>query len=184
MKEFFKDLLSTIFFFAIYSMFGDILIATGTAIAVGILQIAYMRLRRQSIDAMQWLSLALVVVLGGATLMTQNPRFIMVKPTAIHFAIATVMLRRGWLGRYLPPIAREHLSEGAIVGWGYGWAALMMTLGTANLIAAFSFDVRTWAWFVTFGALGAKLIFVAIQYTILRTTVVRRIRAQRVAVAA
>ena len=55
------------------------------------------------IDAMQWLALGLVAVLGAATLITQNGRFIMAKPTAIHWAIGTVMLRRGWMARYLPP---------------------------------------------------------------------------------
>jgi Intracellular septation protein A len=45
-----------------------------------------------------------VVVLGGATMLTQSPRFIMVKPTIVHFAVAAVMLRRGWMLRYLPEI--------------------------------------------------------------------------------
>jgi intracellular septation protein A len=181
MREFLNDLLSTIFFFIVYSLFGDIFIATGVAIAVGVVQIAYMRWRERPIDAMQWLSLALVVVLGGATLATQNPHFVMIKPSAVHFAIAAVMLRRGWLSRYLPPIARENLSEAAIVGWGYGWAALMIALGITNLVVAFNFDPRTWAWFITFGAVGAKLVLAAIQYVTLRAMVVRRIRLQRAA---
>ena len=183
MREFFNDMLSTIFFFAIYMSFGDIYIATGVAIAVGIGQIAIMRWRQRPIDAMQWLSLALVVVLGGATLVTQNPRFVMVKPTAVHFAIAAIMLRRGWLGRYLPPIARDNLSEATIVGWGYAWAGLMIALGVTNLVIAFNFDPKTWAWFITFVALGAKLALVAVQYVTLRTMVVRRIRLQRTAAA-
>ena len=56
---------------------------------------------------MQWMSLGLVVVLGGATMLTQSPRFMMIKPTIVHFAVATVMLRRGWMLRYLPEIVRK-----------------------------------------------------------------------------
>jgi intracellular septation protein len=179
MREFFNDMLSTIFFFLVYSAFGDIYVATSVAIAVGIGQIAVMRWRQQPIDAMQWLSLALVVVLGGATLATQNPHFVMVKPTAVHFAIAGVMLRRGWLGRYLPPIARDNLSDATVVGWGYGWAALMIALGITNLVLAFSVDTRTWAWSITFIVLGAKIVLVAVQYVTFRTMVVRNIRLQR-----
>ena len=50
------------------------------------------------------MSLGLVVVLGGATMLTQNPRFMMVKPTIIHLAVAAVMLRPGWMIRYLPEV--------------------------------------------------------------------------------
>jgi intracellular septation protein A len=184
MREFFNDMLSTLFFFAVYSAFGDIYTATGVAIGVGVVQIAYCKFRDKPIDAMQWLSLGLVVVLGGATLVTQNPRFVMLKPTAVHFAIAAVMLRRGWIGRYLPPIARDNLSQGAIVGWGYGWAALMVALGIFNIVGALTLDVRTWAWALTFTALGAKLVMFGTQYVTFRTMVIRRIRSQRVAVTA
>ena len=48
---------------------------------------------------MQWMSLGLIVVLGSATMLTQSPRFIMIKPTIVHFAVAAAMLRRGWMLR-------------------------------------------------------------------------------------
>ena len=51
------------------------------------------------IEPMQWMSLGLVVVLGGATMLTQSPRFMMIKPTIVHFAVAAVMLRPGWMIR-------------------------------------------------------------------------------------
>ena len=68
-----------------------------------------MKLTGRPIDAMQWLALGLVLVLGAATLITQDSRFIMVKPTVVHWAIGAVMLRHGWMTRYLPPIARDNL---------------------------------------------------------------------------
>ena len=74
-----------------------------------------MKLTRRPIDVMQWLALGLVLVLGAATLITQDSRFIMVKPTLVHWAIGAVMLRHGWMTRYLPPIARDNLPLSVMV---------------------------------------------------------------------
>lgn len=177
MKEFFNDMLSTIFFVVLYLAIGDIYIATGAAIAVGIGQIGYFRARGRKIDMMQWMSLALVIVFGGATLYLHDPRFMMVKPSIIHFAIGFVMLRKGWIGRYLPPIATANLTQRMIDGWGYGWAALMFGLGLANIVIALTMNPTIWGYFIAFGAMGAKLAMFAVQYWIFRTTVVRRIKS-------
>lgn len=161
MKQLFEDLLATIFFVVIYTLSGDIFVATGVAIAVGVVQIAYLKTRRRSIDMMQWGGLALVIVLGGATILARDGRFIMMKPSIIHFTIAAIMLRRGWLGRYLPRIAADNLPESLIVGTGYAWAALMVGVGLANVVVAWTFDVHVWIWFITVFAVGAKLVFFA-----------------------
>ena len=94
---------------------------------------------------MQWMSLGLVIVLGSATMLTQNPRFMMIKPTIVHFSVATVMLRRGWMIRYLPEIVLRNLPEPTIVAAGYAWAVLLAALGLANLFIALRFDFTTWA---------------------------------------
>ena len=124
---------------------------------------------------MQWMSLGLVVVLGGATMLTQSPRFMMVKPTIVHFGVAAVMLRRGWMLRYLPEIVLRNVPEPTIVAAGYAWAALLAALGFANLIIALGFDLITWAWFISVGAVGAKLIAFAPQYGVFRTIARQRI---------
>ena len=134
-------------------------------------QIAAMRLTGRAIDAMQWLALGLVVVLGAATLLTQDSRFIMAKPTIVHWAIAAVMLRHGWMTRYLPPIARDNLPLSVMVGAGYGWSALMFVLGALNLVVALTVTFPAWAWFITFGAVGAKVVAFLVQYWIFRSIV-------------
>ena len=91
----------------------------------GFAQIAYLKLRRSPIDAMQWMSLGLVVVFGGASLLTHDPRFIMFKPTLIYVAIGAVMLKRGWMTRYMPPVA---LPWGARCGRG-----VRLCLGRADV---------------------------------------------------
>ncbi|HEY4344991.1 MAG TPA: septation protein IspZ [Parvibaculum sp.] len=175
MKEFLNDMLSTIFFVALYMAIGDIYIATGAAIAVGIGQIGYQKARGRKVDLMQWMSLALVIVFGSATLYLHDPRFMMVKPSIIHFAIGFVMLRKGWIGRYLPPIAAANLTARMIDGWGYAWAALMFGLGISNIVIALTMSPTIWGYFIAFGAMGAKLVLFGVQYWVFRATVVRRL---------
>ena len=175
MREFFNDMLSTIVFVALYMAIGDIYLATGTAIAFGICQIVYFKFRGRTVDAMQWMSLGLVIIFGTATLYFHDPRFIMVKPSIIHFAIAFVMLRKGWIGRYLPSIATANLTQRMIDGWGYAWAALMIVLGVTNIAVALLCSPVIWGYFIAFGAMSAKIVMFAVQYWVFRSTVRRRL---------
>ena len=170
-----SDFLSAISFLVIYALSGDLFAAAVIAVAVGLAQFTRLKLTGRRVEPMQWMSLGLVVVLGGATMLTQSPRFIMVKPTIVHLAVAAVMLRRGWMLRYLPEIVVQNVSEPAIVAAGYAWAALLAAIGLANLIIALHFDFATWAWFVSVGAVGAKLVAFGLQYSVFRTIMRQRI---------
>jgi intracellular septation protein len=174
-----SDFLSAIVFLAIYLLTDNVTLATSLAIAVGVGQIAVMRATGRAIDAMQWLALGLVVVLGAATLITQDSRFIMVKPTIVHWAIGVVMLRHGWMTRYLPPIARDNLPLPVMVGAGYGWSALMFLLGAINVFVALTMSFAAWAWFISFGAVGAKVVAFLVQYWVFRSIVGNKLRAER-----
>jgi intracellular septation protein A len=175
-----SDLLSTLTFVALYALTGSILLATGLAIVLGISQIGWQTYRRRPIDSIQWLTLGLVVVLGSATLLTRDPVFVMVKPTLIYAALGVVMLRRGWLTRYCPPIALSVATDTMIL-FGYIWSALMFVTAIANLAVAVFAEPVTWAWFVGVFPITSKIVLVGIQYGCTRTIVRRRIRAARLA---
>ena len=172
-----SDFLAAIVFLAIYGLTDNLYWATGAAIAVSLAQFAAAKIRGRPVDAMQWLVLFMVVVLGSATLITQDSRFIMVKPSIVHFAIGAVLLRRGWMIRYLPPIARDHIPESVLVVSGYAWAALMFFLGALNIAIAWTLPFKVWAWFISIGALGAKIVAFFVQYAVFRIVVRRRLRA-------
>ena len=178
LQQLLLDFLSAIVFLAIYALSDSVTLATTIAVAVGIAQFAVMKFTGRPIDAMQWLALGLVLVLGAATLITQDSRFIMVKPTVVHWAIGAVMLRHGWMTRYLPPIARDNLPLSVMVKAGYVWAALMFLLGGLNLFVATTMSFQAWAWFITFGAVGAKVVAFLIQYWIFRSIVRRKLRVE------
>ncbi len=179
MRELFDDLLATIVFFIIFALIGNIFIATGVGMAVGVAQLFWTRYKGKKIEPLQWMGVGLVIVFGGLTLFTHDSRFIMVKPSIIHFAIGFIMLRKGWMERYMPPVAIENLPGSLIVGWGYGWAGLMFVLGVSNIVVALTCSPVVWGWFLSVGAIGAKLVFFGVQYVIFRMTVVRRMRASQ-----
>ena len=178
LQQLLLDFLSAIVFLAIYALSDSVTLATTIAVAVGIAQFAVMKLTRRPIDVMQWLALGLVLVLGAATLITQDSRFIMVKPTLVHWAIGAVMLRHGWMTRYLPPIARDNLPLSVMLISGYAWAALMFLLGALNLLVATTMSFQAWAWFITFGAVGAKVVAFLVQYWVFRSIVRTKLRSE------
>jgi intracellular septation protein A len=173
------DFLTAIVFLAVYGLSGNLYLATSVAVGTAVVQFAVIRLQGRSIDSMQWLALGLAVVLGLATLITHDSRFMMAKPSIIHAAIGVVMLRPGWMIRYLPPIARDNLPEPLMVKAGYAWAALMFGLAALNLIIATAFEFRIWAWFISFGAVGAKVAAFLAQYAVFRAIVRRKLRQDR-----
>ena len=177
LRQLINDFLSAIFFFAVYSLTGSIFAGTVIAIVVGAAQFIRLKRARRPIEPMQWMSFGLVLVLGTATLLAQSPRFMMLKPSFIHFAIAAVMLRPGWMTRYLPAIVHENVPETVINGAGYAWAGLMVALGLANIVIATQLDIRVWAWFISFGAIGAKLAAFLLQYVVFRMIVIRKLRS-------
>ena len=169
-----SDLLSAILFFAVYIVSGNIIAAAAIAIAVGLAQLGAMKLAGRRIEPMQWMILGLVVVLGTATILTESPRFMMVKPSIGHFAVALIMLRRGWMSRYLPEIVTENLPEPVIVAAGYAWAGLLAAIGIVNLGFAAYGDIVIWAWFISVGSIGAKIAAFALQYAVFRMMLRRR----------
>jgi intracellular septation protein len=175
LRQLLSDFLSAILFLAVYGLSGNLFAAVAIAVAVGLAQLIHIWATRRRVEPMQWTSLGLVVILGAATMLTQSPRFMMIKPTIVHLAVAAVMLRRGRMIRYLPEIVASTVSESTIVAAGYAWAAVLAALALANLIVALNYDFATWAWFVSVGLVGAKLTAFALQYGVFRAIVRQRI---------
>jgi intracellular septation protein A len=125
---------------------------------------------------MTWASLGLVIVLGGATLLTHDPRFVLAKPAIGHAAIGLIMLKRGWMLRYMPPIVSQTIPEYVIYA-GYAWAALCFALAAGTIGVAMTGDMKLWAFYVTVVLIGAKVVAFAVQYVAFRLLVGSRLRA-------
>lgn len=180
MKDVFRrlgsDFLSTIVFLVIYLATDNVILATSVAILGAIGQVIWSRIKGQALSYMTWASLGLVIVLGGATLITHDPRFVLAKPAIGHAAIGLIMLKRGWMLRYMPKIVTETIPE-YVTAAGYAWAALMFALATGTIAVAMSGDIKLWTFYVTVVLIGAKLVAFAVQYVAFRLVVGHRLRA-------
>ena len=182
MKDVFRrlgsDFLSTIVFLVIYLSTDNVILATAVAILGAIGQVIWSRVKGQTLGYMTWASLGLVIVLGGATLLTHDPRFVLAKPAIGHIAIGLIMLKRGWMLRYMPPIVTDTIPE-YVTYAGYAWAALMFVLAAGTIGVAMTGDMKLWTFYVTVVLIGAKIAAFAIQYVAFRILVGNRIRAAR-----
>ena len=133
------DMASTFFFLVLYLLTHNITLSVALGMALGVSQIGWQYARKLPIDTMQWLSLFLVLGSGAATLLTHDPRFVMVKPSVIYLIVGIVMLRPGWMNRYLPPVAIEIVPDIAVI-FGYVWAGLMFFSAALNLLVRSEFQ--------------------------------------------
>ena len=171
-----SDLASTLFFLVLFLLTKNLFLSVALGMALGIGQIGLQLARRKPIDTMQWMSLFLILASGTTTLLTNDPRFIMVKPSVIYVIVGIVMLKPGWMNRYLPPIAVEVVPDIAFI-FGFVWAGLMFASAALNLVVAFTLDTATWAAVMSIWGMASKIVLFLIQYATMRTIGVRRRRA-------
>jgi intracellular septation protein len=118
------DMAATLFFLVLYLLTHNVALSVLLGMALGTAQIGWRLARRKPIDTMQWMSLFLVLGAGAVTLITDDPRFMMIKPSVIYIIVGVVMLKPGWMNRYMPPIAIELVPDIAVI-LGYVWSGLM-----------------------------------------------------------
>ena len=166
--KFLFDLFPVILFFAAFKL-GDIFIATGVAIAATFAQIAWVWFRHRKVDTMLWVSLAIITVFGGMTLIFHNETFIKWKPTVLYWALAaglagsTLFFRKNMIRTLLA----EQIDAPDFV-WqrlNWSWIGFFAFMGLANLAVAFAFNLSTEIWvnFKLFGGIGLMLVFAVIQ---------------------
>src|SRR3954468_1168291 len=164
--KFLFDFFPVVLFFIAFKLF-DIYVATAVAIAASLAQIGWLKLRRRRIDTMLWVSLAIVVVFGGATLALHDETFIKWKPTVLYWMFGIVLsasqlgfrrnLMRAMLGEQvrMPEFAWRRLN--------WSWVGFFAFMGAANLYVAFTFPTDTWVSFKLFGGMGMLVLFVLLQ---------------------
>src|SRR3954469_18639404 len=156
------DSLGVIFFAALMALGMSPAHAAAIGVATTIGHVLILKFLRRPVAPLQWMSLVLVLASGLATYATDDPRFVMVKATIVYAAIGTVMLKPGWMLRYIPPVAKAHVEDVATV-FGYLWAGLIFTTGAANLVVALAFTAW-WPAFVATVPLASKILLFAVQF--------------------
>ncbi len=171
------DMAATLFFLVLYLLTHNVPLSVVLGMVLGLAQIGWQFARRKPIDIMQWMSLFLVLGAGTVTLITNDPRFVMIKPSVIYLIVGVVMLKRGWMNRYLPPVAVELLPDIAVIV-GYAWSGLMFFSAALNVIVALNFDVATWSAAMSVYGIISKAAMFLTSYAVMRSIgVARRRRA-------
>jgi intracellular septation protein len=150
------------------------LIAVAAGMVLGVCQIAWHTVRKEKIDAMQWLSVALVIAGGVATFLTNNPVFVMMKPSVIHVIVGAFMLKKGWMNRYLPDVAQMLVPDIAVL-FGFVWSGLMFFTAVLNVVVALKVDALTWAKWMSLWGTGSLIGLFLIQFAIMRFIGRRRV---------
>jgi intracellular septation protein len=156
------DLASTILFLVVYLATDSLYVAVGLGMALGVAQIGWQYVRKQPIGSLQLLSVVLILASGTATFFTRDPTFVMLKPSVIYCIVGAVMLRRGWMNRYLPERAQP-VADVATT-FGYVWAALMFASAVLNIALALTLDAKTWAALMSAWGLASKIGLFLIRY--------------------
>ncbi|MDE2310304.1 MAG: septation protein A [Betaproteobacteria bacterium] len=160
------DLFPVILFFAAFK-FSGIYVATGAAIAATIAQVAWTKWRHGKVDTMLWVSLGIIVVFGGATLLLHDETFIKWKPTILYWVFATALLSSNLLfGKNLMRTLMQEKLTLPVRVWSrvnLSWSLFFAVLGVLNLYVAFNYSTDTWVNFKLFGTTGLMLVFVVLQ---------------------
>ena len=160
------DFFPILLFFGAFKIWG-IFVATTVAIVATLLQLAWMRYSTGRTEPMQWLSLGVIVVFGGATLIAQDETFIKWKPTVLYWAmggallVGQVFFRRNWLQSLMK--SQMALPDHAWRVMLWSWCGFFAVMGVLNIWVAYHFDTDTWVNFKLFGGMGLMLVFVLAQ---------------------
>ncbi len=164
------DWLPILIFFVVYKTV-DLLTATAAAIVASGAMLALLRLRGMPIDRMQWISLGLIVVMGGATLLLNDEVFIKHKPTALYVALGlALVLPRLWGAR--PPLQslmgqQLRLPDTVWPKLNAAWALFFLSMAGLNFWVAENLSTDAWVDFKLFGTLGLTLVFMVGQVAVL-----------------
>ncbi|MFT3847449.1 MAG: septation protein A [Propionivibrio sp.] len=170
--KFLFDLFPVILFFAAFK-FAGIYVATGVAIAATFAQIAWVWLKHRKVNNMLWVSLVIITVFGGMTLVLHDETFIKWKPTVLYWAFAaalaggTLFFKKNFIRTMLSE--QLELPEHVWSRLNWSWVGFFIFMGVANLAVAFAFNLSTDVWvnFKLFGGMGLMFLFAMAQVLVL-----------------
>ncbi len=159
------ELLPLLLFVVAFKLW-DIYAATGV-LMVSVLLVALLHRRKHGRwTPMQLLTITLVLVFGGATLVLHDAQFIKWKPTILAWILSLALLGAHWAGRN--PLRHLlasglNLPEAVWMRLNLAWSGFFALMGGLNLWVAARFPTETWVAFKLFGWLGLTLSFALLQ---------------------
>lgn len=162
------DFFPVLLFFVVFKYHDDptegIIAATAVAIVASIIQVAYTRIKLGRVENMHLITLALIVVLGGATIVFRDEMFIKWKPSIVNWLFAAAFLASEYIGsknfvRRMMDKAVD-LPDRIWTRMNMAWVVFFTAVGFLNVWVVYNFDTDTWVNFKLFGLLGLTVVFV------------------------
>lgn len=156
------DFFPIILFFVAFKVAG-IYVATGVAIVATVAQIAWLRHSTGKVEPMQWVSLGVILLFGGATIALQNETFIKWKPTVLYWLMAGSLAGGLLFGKNVLKSlmgSQMQLPEAAWRVANWSWITFFSLMGVVNLWVAYHYDTDTWVNFKLFGGMGLMVLFI------------------------
>ncbi|NOQ35385.1 MAG: septation protein A [Methylococcaceae bacterium] len=169
MKQLF-EFIPIILFFITYKFY-DIYIATAVVIAATIIQVGITWIKYRKVETMQWITLGLIVVMGGATLYLQDEQFIKWKLTIIEWLFGVSFLGSQFFGKktFVERMMGSALELPDFV-WkrlNLMWALFFISVGFINVYVMFNYNTDDWVTFKTFGVPALMVVFILLQMVFL-----------------
>jgi intracellular septation protein len=164
------DVFPVILFFVAFKVY-DIYVATAVAIGATFAQIGWVWFRHRKVDNMLWVTLVVITVFGGATLLFRDDTFIKWKPTVLYWlfagvlAVAALAFRKNLIRSMMQK--QVTLPDGVWTRLLMSWIGFFAVMGVLNIYVAYNFSLDTWVNFKMFGGIGLMLVFVLLQALLL-----------------
>ncbi len=140
-----------------------IYLATKVLIATSFLQIFLGWLITKKIEKQYVVIFLVVLVLGGATLLLKDERFIKWKPTIVFWVFSLSFLASDYIGsRNLSARLLGQVFDAPRNIWrrvNLSFAGFFLLCGFINLFVAYNFSTETWAMFKLFGFLLLNIVY-------------------------
>ena len=170
MNKILFDFFPIVLFFIAYKIY-DLYVATAVVIGATFVQVAYSWFKLRKVETMQWVTLGLMVVMGGATLYLQDEQFIKWKLTIIEWLFGAVLLGSQFIGKktIMEKMmgANLELPKKAWSILNTAWALFFISVGAINIYVMFNYDTETWVNFKTFGVPACMAVFILLQLVFL-----------------
>jgi len=159
-----------ILFFVAYKLY-DIYIATAVIIVATIVQVAYAWFKHRKVETLQWITLGLVVVFGGATIYLHDAQYLKWKFSIIEWLFGIAFLSSHFIGKktFIERMMSSNLTLPSLI-WkrlNFSWASFFIGIGFINVYVMYNYNTDDWVTFKTFIAPGLMVVFLVIQMVFL-----------------
>lgn len=160
--EFFPILL----FFIAYKAY-DIYVATAVVIGATIIQVAIAWFKYRKVETMQWITLGLVIVFGGATIILHDEQYLKWKFSIIEWLFGLAFLSSHFIGQktFIERMMGSNLTLPAHI-WqrlNFSWASFFISVGFINVYVMYNYNTDDWVTFKTFIAPALMVVFMVVQ---------------------